>query len=112
MGTDPAVVLTPSFLRLVRETWGTADDLALLAATGMSVQFCEAKNTALIDRIWPAWQHAVSRLASLLAVAIVGVLSSGQFATALGRTAAVASGLAVLGAASSAIFLRSDSARR
>jgi len=49
--------------------------------------------------------NAVSRLASLLAVAIVGLLSSGRFATALGRTSLIASGLAVAGALGCALLL-------
>jgi EmrB/QacA subfamily drug resistance transporter len=50
--------------------------------------------------------NAVSRLASLLAVAIVGLISSGQFAMALARTSLIASGLAVAGALACAVLLR------
>jgi hypothetical protein len=53
----------------------------------------------------------VSRLASLLAVAFVGLISSGQFAMALGRTSLIASGLAVAGALGCAVLLRAPTAR-
>ena len=54
--------------------------------------------------------NAVSRLASLLAVALVGLISSGQFAMALRRTSLIASGLAVAGALACAVLLRTPTA--
>ena len=50
--------------------------------------------------------NAVSRLASLLAVALVGLLSAGAFAAALDRVAFAAAGLSVLAAASAAALIR------
>lgn len=50
--------------------------------------------------------NAISRLASLLAVALVGVLAPGTFATALTRAALVAAGLSVLGAIAAAAIVR------
>lgn len=55
--------------------------------------------------------NAVSRLASLLAVALVGVIASGAFPQALGRVAALAAGLAVVGASGCAWLLRRRSWR-
>jgi hypothetical protein len=50
--------------------------------------------------------NAISRLASLLAVALVGLLSAGAFAAALDRVALVAAGLSALAAASAAALIR------
>jgi hydrogenase/urease accessory protein HupE len=49
--------------------------------------------------------NAVSRLASLLAVAAVGVLVHGSFGAGLPRVAWIAAGLAALAAASAALLI-------
>ena len=82
---------------------GMAFTVAPLTMTVMTA--VDARHAGVASGI----NNALSRLASLLAVAVVGVLSSGQFSTALARAAAVAAVLAVLGAASSALLLRGRS---
>jgi hypothetical protein len=50
--------------------------------------------------------NAVSRLATLLAVAAVGVIVHGRFGAGLPRVAAIAAALAGLGALSAALLVR------
>jgi hypothetical protein len=76
-----------------------------LQASGPQLQWIVEAYMLLLTSLMSI-NNAISRLASLPAVTLVGVLSSGAFAAALGRTAVVAAGLAAVGAASAAMFVR------
>ena len=52
--------------------------------------------------------NAVSRLASLLAVGLVGMFTTGNFGAALASTSIVAAGLAIAGAGSAAVLIRDE----
>jgi hypothetical protein len=60
-GVEAAVVLLPEFLDLVRQAWGTQDDLALMLAAEDQVRFTEAGNKRLLDLLWPQWRLPLMR---------------------------------------------------
>jgi predicted MFS family arabinose efflux permease len=83
----------------------------LVMSVGMAISVAPLTATVLASvgaahaGIASAINNAVSRLASLLAAAIVGCLSSGDFAGALGRTAWLAAALSLAAAASAAVLV-------
>jgi EmrB/QacA subfamily drug resistance transporter len=84
----------------------------LVMSTGMAVTVAPLTTTVMtsVDAsragLASGVNNAVSRLASLVAVALAGVLSSGSFATALDRAASVSAASAAVGAIGCAFLLR------
>jgi hypothetical protein len=60
-GVEAAVVLLPEFLHLVRQAWGTEDNLALMLAAEDQIRFTEAGNKRLLDLLWPQWRGVLMR---------------------------------------------------
>ncbi len=83
----------------------------LVMSTGMAVSVAPLTTTvmAAVDArhagVASGINNAVARLASVLAVALVGLLASDGFATALGRASRLAAALAVVGAVCTALLV-------
>lgn len=60
-GVEAAVVLLPEFLNLVRQAWGTQDNLAMMLAAEDQIRFTEAGNKRLLDLLWPQWRAVLMR---------------------------------------------------
>lgn len=63
---DPAIVLLPEFLEMVRKEWKSSDDLVMFLPSRSSVTFIERKNTRLLDRMIPQWSKLYAKVSEPL----------------------------------------------
>ncbi len=56
---NPAIILLPEFLPLVRKAWHTDDNLVLLAASARDLRFIEQHNDKLLAVLYPGWQGSL-----------------------------------------------------
>jgi hypothetical protein len=55
-GVDPAVILSPEFLKAVQGAWKSTDNLVLFAPSGTGITFVEEHNAGLLELLVPQWK--------------------------------------------------------
>lgn len=65
-GVNPAIILSPDFLPMVRSEWQISDDLVLLISSRFDVRFLGRQDRSLLTMLYPGWQQRVQQVPEVL----------------------------------------------